>query len=535
MEQTVLIPIEKIVDNPYQHRDQEDPDSVKEIAISIAQIGMQQYPAVRAINNHYELVFGHTRTAAYRLLATQGVPTADIKADKQFAQIPVYVRVLTDRQMFELAIVENLKRRDPKPTEKAKSIAKYLDEFKATSKEAGELFGMNDATARGMVRLLDLVPEAQTALDEGRISQGTARTILSMQKIASRDAIVETISRIEKNESNAAPDQVIEDSIERLKGVVELWDDNRRDGKPRSAWSNGWLLDMKNFPNNLLPELTKEEAACDAKTREHLINPPACTACRFYTKVRGSHYCGVKVCHTRKTTAWYANLLQQASSQLRISLYEQKDGRYVVLDSLDHRSLFNSKHKDLRLLPASKHFGSYYQFFDGIENKVGLVVATGEAILKMNSRGNKVIGGKMTDKEKADRRMMKIFRTRRLDLMWEYAAAAKSMFDAVPLSVLDNINRWKNILMDDNIPEKYKHGNADGDYSRRALVWRLIMHDCSHYKRQGMTTILTAMQKRTGVKPPKALVKQAEQWDAEINAAAKSVAHSVAVETKKGK
>jgi ParB/RepB/Spo0J family partition protein len=565
---TILIPLNQIKPNPYQPRQDEDIETITEIAVNIFRNGLMQTPSARAVNGHYELVFGHTRRAAFELLATKGIPEAEIPADKRFAEMPLYVRELSDRQMFEMAVSENLKRRDLNSIEQATAMKRYMEDFKANSKEAAELFGVNDATVRGKVRLLDLPEEAQQKLAEGVISEGTARTLLSMQKVASKQAIVETISRIEKNKNNALPDEVIEDSLGKLKDVVELWDDNRRDGKPRSAWSNGWLLDMKNFPNRLLPALTPVDAAIaleiqnEPKTMEevstwieaslghlpdldmetlkipdhlveklyHLINPPACTACPFYTKVRGSHYCGLKICYERKTAAWYENTLQQASKNLGIAIYDPADGKYAVLDSYNHRTLFNSRHKDLRLILASKINSRGYQSFDGIDDDVALVVATGEAIAKMNSRGAaQSAGGKLTEAEKTERRRMKIYRMRRREFMWEFTAIAKSIFDGVPYEALLKINRWNNVLIDDQpptkviVPDNAKVDDHKTEYQRRMLVWRLIMHDSSHYRRSSMADMLEAFEKHAkewGVKIPKALIKRAEEWDAEIKAVA---------------
>lgn len=558
MEQTVLIPITKIVDNPYQHREQENPADVQEIAISIAQHGLQQYPAVRAVNGHYELIFGHTRTAAYRLLATAGVPSADIKADKKYAQIPAYVRELTDRQMFELAVVENIKRRDPKPIEKAKAIQKYMTEFSATSKEAGELFGMNDATARGMVRLLDLPTAVQQKLDDGTITQGTARMFHSLQKVASEAVIVKTLKEIEQGKE--LPEDVIENNIERLDNVIDMWNDHHRDGKPR-AGHHGWLLDMKNFPNKLLEHLAPgdyvelglvkivqlttihtdyslgdkdADLPADLKAKiDHLSNPPACTACPFYTKIRGSHYCGVKACYQRKTAAWNIQQLEQTSKSTGIPFYTEDDGRYVLLLSHDDKcnALFAKKHAGLRLIPKSKISGYNYQSFKGIDDDVCYLVATGDAIEKLGTTyGEKgASGGKKTEKEKAEMRALKLYRARRMELMWECTGVAKSMFDAMPRNVLDRICEWHFIGMDDRIPKGYEPAeNAKADvkaeFQRRALVWRLIKEGSSHFRRETMASILEDLVEHTGVKPPKALVKQAEQWDAEITAVAKGVA-----------
>jgi len=309
------------------------------------------------------------------------------------------------------------------------------------------------------------------------------------------------------------------------------------------------LLDMKNFPNHLLPTLTAVDAVNalgiqnDPKAMkqvaiwieaslgklpdidmvglvsdehfeklDHLINPPVCTACPFYTKIRGCHYCGVKLCNDRKTAAWKLSQLQDASKRSGIALYTEGDGTYRVLNEND-KPLVEKKHKDLRLIS-----GRGYQSFPGLDDDLVMVVATGDTL------GNK---------EKAEMRAMKIYRVRRKELMWEFTGVAKSIFDSVPDKVIGQLLRWRNILMDDSIPEECKHGNAPGEYKRRELVWTVIMNDSSFYRRIGMATQLKAFEARTGVKPGKALLKLAQGWDAEIDAAAK--VQTVAVGTGKKK
>lgn len=533
MEQPVLIPIANIQDNPYQHRDQEDPDAVAELAISIFRNTLQQYPAVRAVNSHYELVFGHTRRAAFRLLATEGVPSEGIQADKSYLQMPVFIRELSDRQMFELAVVENLKRRDPKPTEKARAIDKYITEFKATSKEAGDLFNMNESTVRGMVRFLDLPQAAQTALDEGRITQGTARALLSMQKIASKETITTLVKQIEQRAGESLPEDVMEHSLERLDNVVELWDDDQRNGKPRAGY-HGWPLDMKKFPNQLLPRMSEQQAGAVESQLEHLVNPPACSVCPFYTKIRGTHYCGMKFCHQRKSVAWEAHLVDQASKHLNIAIYDkEEDGAYVLLVGYEssHKKIFTSKNAGLRLLPKSMadRYASQWGF-DGLDEDHVLVVATGKAMDKLSTTGrNRSKGGKKTDKEKAEMRMMRVYRVRRLELLWEFTACAKSVFDAVPYEMLLKIHHWKFIGVDDNPPaeviiaDNAKVDDIKKEYFRRLLIWQMVIGDSSHYRRESMADILKDLDehaKEWGVKIPKSLTKKAQDWDAEIEAVA---------------
>src|ERR1700690_828321 len=190
MSDSVLTQLEVIKPNPFQPRQGEDPEVVKQMAINIyslrdnGNLGLMQVPVARRMNSHGELVFGHTRFAAFKMLATKGVPEAGIDPDERFKFMPLMIQTLTDRQACEQAIAENLKRSDLNPIETASALDRYMKEFKASSVEAGQLFGLSDSTVRGKVRLLELPKPAQEQLAAGTISEGTARALLSMQKVA---------------------------------------------------------------------------------------------------------------------------------------------------------------------------------------------------------------------------------------------------------------------------------------------------------------------------------------------------------------
>jgi hypothetical protein len=204
-----------------------------------------------------------------------------------------------------------------------------------------------------------------------------------------------------------------------------------------------------------------------------------------------------------------------------------------------HESLFKKKGKDLRLIARQLVNGYHWQSFKGVNDDVFLVVATGAALDKIRSVNGGTKGGKKTEAEKAEMRAMKLYRVRRKELMWEYTAAAEKIFESVPLSALEAMNRWNYIGIDDRVPEEYEPAeNAKvaikADFARRALLWRMIMDCSSHYAREPLMDQLTDFQELIGVKPPKALLKQVEAWDAEIAAAAKVVAVETPVK-KKGK
>lgn len=531
-----LIALKEIHDNPYQGRVQYD--DIEALGRSIAVNGLEQTPKARMNGKGCELKFGHRRKRAFDWLALNWKTESLPERYDGYSMMPLELGDFSDREMFDAVVIENTHRDDLKPTEEARLMVEYQQTFpEATSKDIGLVFNKSDATVRGMIRLLELPAEAQKSLDEGRITQGTARSLLSMQKIASADAVAATIKEIEENDIDS-PEYVIDSNIDQLENSVNLWNERSHDSKPRSG-RHGWLLSMKNFPNNLLPVLDEQATAGMTEEQiEHLTTPPSCNVCPFYTKVRGSHYCGMRNCHERKTAAWSAYLLEQASKQLDIPIWSEADGVYRALDSYSDTALFNKKHKDLRLIAKRQVSGYHWQNWEGINDDVFLAVATGEALSKLKSSSTSK-GGKKTEKEKAEARALRLYRQLRKEAMWEYCGTAQKHFDGIPLSVLEIIEEHSGYVgVDDRIPKEYEvdekaKTDAKMDFKRREIVWNLIYDLSSYYSREPLAEQLEAFADRMAISAPKALIKKVQAWDAEIEAAAKVV--STATPARKGK
>ncbi len=527
-----FIPLGQIHDNPFQ--DREVYQDIEALGRAIAVNGLEQLPRGRKTGTGYELKFGHRRKRAFDWLSGNWKNENLPERYNGYTVMPLEVEEFTDAEMFDGVVIENVHRDDLKVTEKARLLRRYKEVHpQATSEQIGLVFNMAPATVRGMDIFLDLPEEAQAALDAGEISMGTARTLHSMQRMAPREKIVATLKRVIKEKGSTLPDKVIEHEIDALPGIVDLWNDNHQRGKARAGY-HGWPLDMKKL-NHLLPKMTEAQVGAHEKQIEHLVNPPACTACPFYTKVRGSHYCGLKICHDRKMIAWYRYSLEIASQKTKIPIYQEADGAYRALGWEDaYKKWFEQKHKDLRLVPKSMIPNYVHQSYTKLDDDLVVVVATGETLLGkmvLSSGTNRTKGGKKTEKEKAEMRATKIYRQRRKELMWELTGLGKAMFEGVPETAIERILRWHYVGVDDAIPETYKHGNEKGEYPRRKLVWWLIHEGSSHYSRSTMAAIVKDFQDRTGVKPTRAVMKLAEEWDAEIKDAAKVVACSVAAET----
>lgn len=413
METQVLIDLELIDPNPYQPRQVEDEASVAEIAESIKRNGLMQIPTARQVGNRFQLAFGHTRLAAFKLNGA--------------LDMPLIVRDLTDLQMFEMGVSENIKRRDLNPIEEASAMRRYMDVFHKTSVEAGEFFNVSPEKVRSAVRLLNLPEKLQEGVADGTITQNNARRLLTIQRVAPKEA--DKVAN--KLKGDADPDRIIGEVLKDTGRSVEMWQ-RWQSGEPL-AGSKLWRLTLPadKFPKNHLPELKAGDVSraleiekdpeleryinvlrtggwrgADGITEypadgmsvadyliskgapadviekiAHLLNPPGCTTCPFYAKVDGSHYCTFRACHNRKTRAWEENVIQSASKRTGIAIYNKRDdGDSAYLSSYDDadKKLFQSKNSDLRLKKGT----NWNQRFEGIPEGYSVVVV-GDTLKKM--------------------------------------------------------------------------------------------------------------------------------------------------------
>ena len=404
-EAPVLIDITTIGPNPYQMRQIEDPLVVAELAENIARNTLLQPPTVRPADTPYdmtyELAFGHTRLAAFKLLASQG--------KVEFGQIPCFVKYLDDLQMFEMAVAENIKRRNLNPVETGAAMQTYMEQFGKTSAETGEFFNVDEATVRGTVRLLKLPEAAKAKLAAGEITMGAARQLLVLVRVApdSIEGAVESIIE------GSQPEKVVENILDGLvykNKAIKMWA-SWHSGKPH-AGSGLWELTAtekvfakymppvaglegldKRLAKKLLESvglvahqqenepstttmieswarklqgglvaadaLIAQGAPADAIERlDQLVHPPACTACPFYVKANNNHYCTWKVCHSRKMQAWGFTELDKEEKKLEIRglSVDEARGGFVVFgttyssdEDRKREALIASKDPNLRL------------------------------------------------------------------------------------------------------------------------------------------------------------------------------------------
>jgi ParB family chromosome partitioning protein len=159
------IPVDAIDPNPEQPRRTFDPVQIGSLADSIRRHGVLQPVVVRRAGERYELVVGERRWRACR--------------EAGLATIPAVVADLEDRGRLELALVENVQRRDLNPIELAHAF-RALGEAGATQEEIGQRVGLDRSTVANHLRLLELSKEIQADVEAGRLGAGHAKALLQV-------------------------------------------------------------------------------------------------------------------------------------------------------------------------------------------------------------------------------------------------------------------------------------------------------------------------------------------------------------------
>ena len=174
------IPVESIVPNPHQPRLQFDGVKLSELAASIKEHGiLQPITVTRLSDGNFELIAGERRFQAGKL--------AGLKT------IPALVREAGEREKLELAIIENTQRHDLNPIEEARAYLRLTDEFGLHQEEVSKKMGKSRSSIANTLRLLSLPVEIQRAIAEGKISEGHAKALLSIENSEKQRALFELI------------------------------------------------------------------------------------------------------------------------------------------------------------------------------------------------------------------------------------------------------------------------------------------------------------------------------------------------------
>jgi ParB family transcriptional regulator, chromosome partitioning protein len=175
------IHVDLIERNPFQPRIEFDQQAINELADSIRQHGVLQPLLVRSAGGGYQLIAGERRLIAAKKAGLQ--------------QIPCRVLALTDQQVSEVALEENLKRQDLNVLEKAVAFQGYLERYGCSIEELSRRLSLDRSTVSNMLRLLELPDSVKSDLRSDKISAGHARALLSLKSEADRVSLCERIQK----------------------------------------------------------------------------------------------------------------------------------------------------------------------------------------------------------------------------------------------------------------------------------------------------------------------------------------------------
>ena len=176
--------IMEIEPNRDQPRKDFDEKSLSELAESIEQHGVLQPLVVRPLTNGgYQLVAGERRWRAARIAG--------------LTEVPVVIKELTDEEVIEIAMIENLQREDLNPLEEALGYRYMMDELNITQEQAAEKVGKSRPAVANAIRLLRLPDEVQEMVKNNLISPGHARALLGFEN---QELIIQTAKRIVKED-----------------------------------------------------------------------------------------------------------------------------------------------------------------------------------------------------------------------------------------------------------------------------------------------------------------------------------------------
>lgn len=212
-----VVKITMIEPNRDQPRKNFDEDSLQELADSIKQFGLLQPILVQDRKDHYEIVAGERRWRAAKI--------AGLK------EVPVIIRDLTEQEIVEISLIENIQRENLNPIEEAKAFKRLLTEFDLKQDEVAERVSKSRTAVTNSMRLLKLCDEVQQMVIDEMISTGHARAILSVadpeeqyliaQRIFDEKLSVRDVEKLIKNRNKPQP---VKEKSDQNKGLTYIYE-----------------------------------------------------------------------------------------------------------------------------------------------------------------------------------------------------------------------------------------------------------------------------------------------------------------------
>lgn len=177
------LPLDLIERGRYQPRTDMDPAALEDLAASIRAQGVVQPIVVRPLpgGERYEIIAGERRWRASQIAGLE--------------RIPAVVREVPDQAAVAIALIENIQREDLNPIEEARALNRLIEEFELTHQETADAVGRSRAAVSNLLRLLDLVAEVRTLLENGDIEMGHGRALLGLGGEAQAQAARVVVAR----------------------------------------------------------------------------------------------------------------------------------------------------------------------------------------------------------------------------------------------------------------------------------------------------------------------------------------------------
>lgn len=161
------IAVDKLITNPFQPRKKFDEQSIEELAQSIREHGIIQPIVVRKKGTKYEIVVGERRFRAAKIA--------------KLNEIPAIVKEMTNEQMMEVAILENLQREDLTPIEEAEAYQSLIEKLNFTQEDLANRLGKSRPHITNTLRLLQLPEKIRDLVNDGQLSMGHGRALLGLK------------------------------------------------------------------------------------------------------------------------------------------------------------------------------------------------------------------------------------------------------------------------------------------------------------------------------------------------------------------
>lgn len=175
------IDIRKIYTNPNQPRKTFDKESLNELAESIKLHGLIQPIIVNEMPDGYMIIAGERRYRACKICG--------------LSEIDAIVKKYTNKQVAEIAIIENLQREDLNPVEVAKGIKQLMEEYGLTQEKVAERLGISRSAVANSIRILGLYPEVLELVEKGKISFGHAKILVAIEEYAVQLMLAKKIAK----------------------------------------------------------------------------------------------------------------------------------------------------------------------------------------------------------------------------------------------------------------------------------------------------------------------------------------------------